>query len=392
MRSNRPNYSASPAGSAKALDQKPKPKRSKKELNQLMLMLFFIVLPVVGLLAIFFQPMRWVFMLIVVAALTIMWLLHAFLFPGRMIISAVYGLLLVFTLVTALGTHSRSDIRSPGTNPFPSIPVPTSTPAFAAMYNTMGTPDPDGFYSVNSDISDIDQENMTGSPDDLMEVGLSGGSEDQSGGTNNDDPIGYTPEVKSGAEIALENFMEKWRKGIIADMVEFTAKSWQDSKDEEPAKRLFWKFKQKPLEDWRQMSPPTGTDESTARTITIQADVDYGGVRTYEYDAIVLYENGVWAVDPESLSTGVLVVAATPTPDPNVTPTPSPEPTPTPKPSGKTKLYYNKNGKFYHADPECESVSKEYRPIKNSFQYKDINKSPYDKYQPCTRCDAPPRS
>ena len=54
MRSNRPNYASTPAGSAKAFDQKPKPKRSKREINQLMLMLFFIVLPVLGLLAIFF--------------------------------------------------------------------------------------------------------------------------------------------------------------------------------------------------------------------------------------------------------------------------------------------------------------------------------------------------
>ena len=46
MRSNRPNYASTPAGSAKALDQKPKPKRSKREINQLMLTLFFIVLPV----------------------------------------------------------------------------------------------------------------------------------------------------------------------------------------------------------------------------------------------------------------------------------------------------------------------------------------------------------
>ena len=31
----------------------------------------------------------------------------------------------------------------------------------------------------------------------------------------------YVSSVKSEAEIALENFMEKWRKGIVADMVEY---------------------------------------------------------------------------------------------------------------------------------------------------------------------------
>ena len=43
MRSNRPNYASTPAGSAKAFDQKPKPKRSKREINQLMLMLPYIM-------------------------------------------------------------------------------------------------------------------------------------------------------------------------------------------------------------------------------------------------------------------------------------------------------------------------------------------------------------
>ena len=51
MRTNRSSFTSTPAGSAKALDQKPKPKRSKREINQLMLMLFFILLPVLGLLA-----------------------------------------------------------------------------------------------------------------------------------------------------------------------------------------------------------------------------------------------------------------------------------------------------------------------------------------------------
>lgn len=88
-----------------------------------------------------------------------------------------------------------------------------------------------------------------------------------------------------------------------------------DALSDQPSQQLFWKFAQKPLLDWRQMAAPTGTDESTARTITIQADVNYGGkTRTYEYDALVLCEDGKWAVDPDSLSTGVLVEAATPTP------------------------------------------------------------------------------
>lgn len=383
MRSNRPTYSASPAGSSKALDQKPKPKKSRREFNQLMLLVFFVLLPVIGLLAIFFQPVRWVFLVAVVAALAMMWVSHAFLFPGRTILSAVYGLAFVFTLVTALSASSSgSNVRQQQVGFLTPIPQATATPQF--NYSTMSTSVPDGYYEGGTLV-------------ETQDVGISGGSVDESTedlGLTDAGASYYVPAVKSDAEIALENFMERWRKGIIADMVEYTSASWQaeqnENNDSGAAQQLFWKFMNRPLVDWRQMSAPTGTDESTARTITIQADVSYSGeTRTYQYDAITLNENGKWAVDPNSLSSGILVEQATPTPDPNITPTPEPEPTPTPTPGPKTKLYYNKNGgKKYHIDPECYTVDKQYLPL-SSFTYGDLSKSPYNKLEPCDKCGAP---
>lgn len=377
MRSNRPHYSATPAGSTRALDQKPKPKRSKREINQFMLLVFFVLLPVAGLLAIFFQPIRWVFMVLVLAALAAMWMLRAFLFPGRTILSAVYGLLIVFTLVTALTSSGGSNrIRQQNSFAMPTI-APTATPQF--VYSTMPTSVPDDYYANTEDTL-----SATGQEEDALNTGSGVDGEELEGV--------YAPTVKSDAEIALENFMEKWRKAIIADMVEYTPKSWQNAQAESAQRQLFWKFAQRPLIDWRQMSAPSGTDASTARTITIQADISYAGeTRTYEYEAITLYEDGTWYVDPDSLSTGVLKEQATPTPDPNLTPTPSPEPTPTPTPGPKTKLYYNKDGgKRYHADKECSSVERKYLPL-SSFNYGDLSKSPYDKLVPCEVCGAPER-
>lgn len=386
MRSNRPNYASAPAGSSRALDKKPRPKRPKKEWNQLLLMLFFVVLPVIGLLAIFFQPVRWVFMILTVGCLALMWFVHAFLFPGRMIVTAVYGLLLIFTLVTALSETSRSSQLGQSANRFPGVSAtvaPTQAPQFAQYYdpyaNTVGMSD--GYSDAMSDV---------------QEVGMSGGSADQSGqdlGVTDTGATGYVSDVKSEAEIALENFMEKWRKGIIADMVAHTPPSWREAQADSAQQQLFWKFAQKPLNDWRQMSAPSGTDSSTARTITVEADINYGGeMRTYQYDAIALFESEGWYIDPDSLSSGVLVLQSTPTPDPNMTPTPSPVPTPTPKPSAKTKLYYNKDGgKYYHAEAECSTVAKEYLPLA-SFTYGNINKSPYTRLVPCEKCNAPDRN
>ena len=381
MRSNRPSYASAPAGSSRALDQKPRPKRPKKEWNQLLLMLFFVVLPVFGLLAIFFQPVRWIFMLLTVACLALMWLVHAFLFPGRMILTAVYGLLMVFTLVTALNAQSSSRLPK-NASPFAQVTTtlaPTQVPIYSQTYDdAAGT-------------TEILYDGLS----DIQEVGMAGGSEDQSGqdlGLSDAGASEYVPTVKSEAEIALENFMEKWRKGIIADMVAHTPPSWRDAQADSAQQQLFWKFAQKPLQDWRQMSAPTGTDDSTARTISIEADISYSGeVRTYAYDAIALCEDGSWYIDPDSLSSGILKVASTPTPDPNATPEPTPEPTPTPTPGPKTKLYYNKDGgKYYHADPECPSVAKEFLPL-TSFTYGNLNKSPYTKLQPCPKCGAPSR-
>lgn len=382
MRSNRPSYASAPAGSSRALDQKPRPKRPKKEWNQLLLMLFFVVLPVFGLLAIFFQPIRWVFMILTVACLALMWFVHAFLFPGRMILSAVYGLLMVFTLVTALNAQSSRLPKT--TSPFAQVTTtiaPTQVPIYSQVYNSNAGLVTDSGYS--------------NSLNDIQEVGMAGGSEDESGqdlGLSDAGATGYVSTVKSDAEIALENFMEKWRKGIIADMVAHTPPSWRDAQADSAQQQLFWKFAQKPLQDWRQMSAPTGTDDSTARTISVEADISYSGeVRTYAYDAIALCEDGSWYIDPDSLSSGILQVPSTPTPDPNATPAPTPEPTPTPTPGPKTKLYYNKDGgKYYHADPECYTVAKEFLPLA-SFTYGNLNKSPYTKLQPCPKCDAPSR-
>ena len=382
MRSNRPSYASAPAGSSRALDQKPRPKRPKKEWNQLLLMLFFVVLPVFGLLAIFFQPIRWVFMLLTVACLVLMWFVRAFLFPGRMILSAVYGLLMVFTLVTALNAQSSRLPKT--TSPFAQVTT-TIAPTQVPLYSQVVEPTP-GL---------VTDDGYTDSFGSIQGIGMAGGSEDQSEqdlGLSDAGASAYVPTVKTEAEIALENFMEKWRKGIIADMVAHTPPSWREAQADSAQQQLFWKFAQKPLQDWRQMSAPTGTDDSTARTISVEADISYSGeVRTYAYDAIALCENGSWYIDPDSLSSGILQVPSTPTPDPNATPVPTPEPTPTPTPGPKTKLYYNKDGgKYYHADPECYTVAKEYLPLA-SFTYSNLNKSPYTKLQPCPECGAPSR-
>ena len=388
MRTNRSGYMYTPAGSAKALNRKPRPKHPKREVNQAFLFLFFIILPIILLITLFIQPAKWLFVILALLSITFMWLARAFLFPGRMIITAVYGLLTVITLISALNTQAMTnDPYSVPKNAAPTL-VPVETPLFASSYSTMGTDVPADYYSTDEGIDDAFEG--------YSEIQVQGASDEFPETTTPSTPntvIGYVSDHKSAAEVALENFMEKWRKGIIADMVEFTAPSWRNAQSDPPQQQLFWKFAQRILIDWRQTSAPSGTDSSTARTTTIQADVNYGGeIRTYQYDAITLYENSGWYVDPDSISSGILVEQATPTPNPDETPTPTPEPTSTPTPGPKTKLYYNKDGgKKYHIDPNCSSVASKYLPLKGTFNYGDINKSPYNRLKPCDVCGAPPK-
>ena len=95
-------------------------------------------------------------------------------------------------------------------------PIPTQAPVF--VY------DP---YSSG----DMYQDGLSG----LQVVGLSGGSEDESGqdlGLSDAGATGYVSTSKSVAEERLAGFMEKWRKGIIADMVAYTPQSWRNAQAE----------------------------------------------------------------------------------------------------------------------------------------------------------------
>ena len=385
MNMNRSGYSSAPAGSAKAIRRKPKPKRPKKERNQIFLLLFFLLLPVVMLLAVFFQPMRWAFIALALLSMLAMWLLDAFLLPGRVLITAIYGLLSVVFLVTALSGNKRDPYASQlFVTPTPEA---TTTPIYNSAVSVMSTSAPAEYYSTDEGIDEAFGE--------YSEVGVQGAADEQAlPEEENAGTSVYVPTVKTESEIVLEKFMERWRRGIVQDMLEYTAPSWQKQfKEREAKQELFWKFGSRTLNEWWQVSAPTGTDSSTARTITIQADLTAnGGNRTMQMDVLTLFEEGAWYIDPSSLSNGIPVEAATPTPDPNVTPTPTPEPTPTPTPGKKTKLYYNKDGgKLYHADANCPSVASKYRPLKGTFTYGDINKSPYSKLKPCEKCGAPKR-
>ena len=100
----------------------------------------------------------------------------------------------------------------------------------------------------------------------------------------------------------------------------------------------------------------------------------------------MLRVNGVWYVDPASLSSATEVKEeATTAPVYTLMPTNSPDP-------GQV-LYYNPDGgSYYHADQNCSRINNKYLPLKGSFLYSQLDETAYAKLQPCSNCNAPNRN
>ena len=148
---NRTNYNYTPAASRKIVHKKPAPRRPHTNWNQLLLLLFFILLPLLALLSLFLTPMKWVFAISACLTLALMWIEHGFVLRGRMIMTALYGVLAVMTFSSVLSTGSAPVNRTYNTiAPIAPTPTPTSglNPAVASLLltqsdGTAGTVQPD---------------------------------------------------------------------------------------------------------------------------------------------------------------------------------------------------------------------------------------------------------
>lgn len=366
---NRTNYNYTPAASSKIVHKKPAPRRPRTNWNQLLLLLFFILLPVLALLSLFFAPMKWVFAIAACLTLVLMWLQHGFVLRGRVIMTSLYGILAVLTLSSALTPNASPVSRSYNTIAPISAPTPTPVAGLnAAVVDLLQTQSAAGAIATDAAGSAVDAA--------IPPVTHSGAAT----GT-------------SAAEIALDQFLRCWQLGVMSDLEQYTPPSWREANS--PAtQKLFYKFNQKQLQSWEVQGIPSGSDADDSRTVTVIVTVLYNGreERRLSCDALMVKEGGLWFVDPDSLSNGTVVVAETPAPDAATqTPLPYETPEPTKAPTSKTKLYYNKNGgTYYHIESECSSVGKDYLPL-TSFNYGSLSESPYDKLKPCKTCKAPGR-
>lgn len=369
---NRPSYHYTPARS-EVINRKPAPRRPRANWNQILLLLFFIALPFCGLLALFFTPMKWVFIVLSVAALALMWYQHGFNTRGRLTMSLLFSVLTVVMLVSALTPQGEVRASAP-VNTIPPISSYSTQSLTATNVPTIANVGSDGTVGgVPAADTTPDPSMLSGDPAAAGQAGVSTG-------------------VRSQAEQALDKFMQSWQVAIMADMVPMTSTSWR-AQQTTPAQQLFWKFQNKKLQSWEFVGTPTGSDADSSRTVMVVYDaVVSGKTQTFQAEALMLQENGEWYVDPNSLD-GVKIERTTPEPELDYSPLPATAtPAPTDKPTKKTVLYYNsKGGKRYHIDPDCASVDPQYLPM-TKFKFGDITKSPYNKLEPCQKCDAPDKS
>lgn len=369
---NRPTYHTAPA-QGELIFNRPAPRRATPTIqtDQLLLVLFFVLAPFLWVLSWIWQGFLWLLFFTILASIALLLLRKGFTPRGRLTMTALYTLFAVLALTNLLGNGAGTPAAA-STRTTTTIP-----PLTATNYPAQPTPAP---------------ANDAG-------TGLLG-TDDQVSGANT---LAGQQRIVTACEQTLIQYLEGWKTGIAENMLQQAAPSWrakQSVKESAALQYLYWQSNGKKLIHYTIVGEPTGTENDTARNITVEAEIEVSSEnnahRTFQFNALLLRENEQWYVDPNSLSSGVPVTennaADTGTPLVQSEPTAKPSPTATPAPSKNLKLYYNKNGgKLYHKDANCPSVAKEYLPLKTSFKYSAINDAKYNKLLPCDKCDAPRR-
>lgn len=315
------------------------------------------LLPVLFILSLVFPglpALKWVFVCLAIVAVAFLWVKPVVATNVRLTFTGVYGALAIVALVSALT----------GTAPLDST-ADSNTPGNQGQQVT----------------SQQSQSNVTNT---------------QSGGDNlgvwTTEAPTPTPSVETTTEneavVQLKSFFYFWSVNNQDNMLSLCAPSWQSTVSE-PKKALFSILQNRIPVDY-EVKKISGTDNDTARTVTVTAEIDKQNGRDtqkYSFQVIMLKENENWYVDPASLESNVVettVVASV-----NVTNTPKPAPE---EGSPDTVLYYNPDGgTYYHIDQNCPSTKAKFLPFKGQFTFAEINDGDYAKLSPCDECGAPLR-
>lgn len=341
----------------------PRQKKPTIRLETVAMIVLCGVLPVLFILGLVFPGLpvlKWVFVALAVAAVAFLWIKPVVASNVRLTFTGVYAALAIVALVSALTGTPPLDSTA-GTN----NPATQGNQVTSQQSANNSVTNQSGGQNNNALGANWTTEKPAATPTPVPETGLNSEAVEQ-----------------------LKSFFYFWSVNNQDNMITLCAPSWQRSVSE-PKKALFSILQNRiPLE--YEVEKISGTDNDTARTVSVTAEIDKQNGREpqkYRFQVIMKKEDGFWYVDPASLESNV--VETTPVATQNETPEPPPAAA---EGSPDTVLYYNDDGgAYYHLDPYCPSAEKKYLPFKGQFLFKDINVGKPASLQPCAECGAPLR-
>ena len=277
MSEDRRRYSDSPMaqfknyrrrdGSYHEADER-RPRRSPGRRNQHLLQLMFTaVLPllfIVSLILGYTEP-NLVFLTLSLVCLLWMWAAQAFVPQARPTITLLYIAMMIVSAASVLW------FTTPLIKPA-AVPNPTDSTAPSSLFSRDVTA---------SDVSALAAANPT---------------------SNAVRPTA-TPDSKSEAQGRLEMFMTAWMNQDEEMMLAYCTPAWKNSQAD-PLHAIFTiRGISVPIDDT--ILNVAGDESYDSRTITMRAEIDKGtgsSPVTYQYDVLMIRVNGVWYIDPNSLS------------------------------------------------------------------------------------------
>ncbi len=335
------------------------PRQASFDADKLWGIIIFILLPLLFIPCLFVSAnmdvLRYIFIGFTVVGLGGMWYRQLYTPTSRLVVSIVYVALCITTIAMVMQGGSSARQASGTLNqqsPQQTVQVVTETPA--------------------------------PSTDENMQAAVVTPTETPA-------PIVTGP---SEAEKRLSSFMELWKINNTSEMVNYVQPSWCNQQSD-PAAALFLELKNRTPEDFV-IEEIAGTETDSSRTITMRATINKNTGKApvvYRFMIMMVKEGNDWYVNPNSLATNDTSVNTAE--EENVVKTQGsgavtepPRETVTPAPPASTLLYYNQGGNYYHMDPQCPSVAKDYLPFDASFPYSDLRS--YNRtLLPCLNCNAP---
>ena len=336
------------------------PRHAGFDADKLWGIIIFILLPLLFIPCLFvpatLDVLRYIFIGFTVIGLGGMWYRQLYTPTSRLVVSMVYVALCITTIAMIMQGGNNTRQTAGNVNQLPS--------QHTAQIASENTPAP--------------------SADETLQIAAVSPTETPA-------PVVSGP---SEAEKRLSAFMELWKINNTSDMVAYVQPSWSNQK-ENPAASLFLELKNRTPEDFV-IEEIGGTETDSSRTITMRATINKNNGKApvvYRFMIMMVKEGNDWYVNPNSLATND--TSANTSEEENVVKTQGsgsvtepPRETVTPAPPASTLLYYNQGGNYYHMDPQCPSVAKDFLPFDGSFPYSDLRS--YNKtLLPCLNCNAP---